>query len=52
VRLPDGQAISFPIDGFAKYCLVNGVDQLGFLQSQHDAIADYEARHAARVVTR
>ena len=51
VRLPDGQAIPFPIDGFAKYCLVNGVDQLGFLQSQHDAIAAYEAKNAARVQT-
>lgn len=51
VCLPDGQAIPFPIDGFAKYCLVNGVDQLGFLQSQHDAIAAYEAKNAARVQT-
>jgi 3-isopropylmalate/(R)-2-methylmalate dehydratase small subunit len=51
VRLPDGQAIPFPIDGFAKYCLVNGVDQLGFLQSQEAEIADYEAKNVARVQT-
>lgn len=51
VRLPDGQVIAFPIDGFAKYCLVNGVDQLGFLQSQHDMIGDYEAQHTPRVNT-
>ena len=34
--LPDGQQIGFPIDAFAKHCLLNGVDQLGFLQSQED----------------
>jgi len=51
VRLPDGQAIPFPIDGFAKYCLVNGVDQFGFLQSQHDAVAAYETEHTPRVNT-
>lgn len=51
VRLPDGQAITFPIDGFAKYCLLNGVDQLGFLQSQEDAIIEYEARHPATIST-
>jgi 3-isopropylmalate/(R)-2-methylmalate dehydratase small subunit len=51
VRLPDGQTIPFPIDGFAKYCLLNGVDQLGFLQAQEDAIAAFEAAHPARVNT-
>jgi 3-isopropylmalate/(R)-2-methylmalate dehydratase small subunit len=51
VRLPDGTAISFPIDTFAKYCLLNGVDQLGFLQSQEEAIAQYEAQYPARVAT-
>ncbi len=30
LTLPDGRAVTFPIDGFAKYCLLNGVDQLGF----------------------
>jgi 3-isopropylmalate/(R)-2-methylmalate dehydratase small subunit len=43
VVLPDGRAVSFPIDGFSKYCLLNGVDQLGFLLSLDDAIAAYEA---------
>lgn len=51
VRLPDGQAIPFPIDGFAKYCLLNGVDQFGFLQSQHDEIVTYETQHTPRVNT-
>ncbi|HEY0601749.1 MAG TPA: 3-isopropylmalate dehydratase small subunit [Herpetosiphonaceae bacterium] len=51
VILPDGTAVSFPIDQFAKYCLLNGVDQLGFLLSQEDEIAQYEAEHGARVTT-
>ncbi len=51
VVLPDGQQISFPIDPFAKHCLLNGVDQLGFLMSQSAAIDAYETSHPARVNT-
>jgi 3-isopropylmalate/(R)-2-methylmalate dehydratase small subunit len=49
--LPDGQKVSFPIDPFAKHCLLNGVDQLGFLQAEEPAIEAFEAAHAARVHT-
>ena len=42
VGLPDGSEVSFPIDGFARYCLVEGIDQLGFLQQQLDEISNYE----------
>ena len=42
VTLPDGTSASFPIDGFAKYCLLNGVDELGFLLSQEAVIAGFE----------
>jgi 3-isopropylmalate/(R)-2-methylmalate dehydratase small subunit len=42
VTLPDGSTASFPIDAFAKYCLLNGVDELGFLLAQDAAIAAYE----------
>jgi len=44
VTLPDGTAATFPLDAFAKYCLMNGVDELGFLLSQEEAIAKYESR--------
>jgi len=44
LKLPDGRAIEFPIDGFSRYCLMNGLDQLGFLLEQQDAIAAYERR--------
>ena len=44
LSLPDGRSVTFPIDGFARYCLLNGVDELGFLLSKQSEIAAYEAR--------
>ena len=44
VTLPDGEAVRFPIDPFARYCLLNGVDELAFLLSHDEAIAAYEHR--------
>jgi 3-isopropylmalate/(R)-2-methylmalate dehydratase small subunit len=38
--------VSFPLEAFARYCLLNGVDELGFLLSQDERIADYERQHA------
>lgn len=51
LTLPDGCAVTFPIDGFAKYCLLNGVDQLGFLLNLDAEIQAYESANAARVNT-
>lgn len=51
LTLPGGESVKFPIDPFAKHCLLNGVDQLGFLLSETEAIESYEASHAQRVVT-
>ena len=44
IRLPDGRAVGFPIEAFARYCLMNGVDELGYLLGQAEAIAAYERR--------
>jgi len=44
VALPDGTTASFPLDGFAKYCLMNGVDELGFLLSKEQEIAAFESK--------
>jgi len=52
VTLPDGSSHQFPLDPFARHCLLNGVDELGFLLEQGSAIADYESSHPARVSTR
>jgi 3-isopropylmalate/(R)-2-methylmalate dehydratase small subunit len=46
LRLPDGRAVTFPVEAFARYCLMNGVDELGYLLQQADAIAAYERRAA------
>ena len=51
LTLPGGQRVSFPIDPFTKHCLLNGVDQMGFLLGEEDEIAAYEASHAAWVRT-
>jgi len=42
ITLPGGGKASFAIDAFARYCLTNGVDELGFLLSQDAAIAAFE----------
>jgi len=44
VRLADGTEIGFPIDDFSRYCLVEGIDQLGFLQKHEDEISNFEER--------
>jgi 3-isopropylmalate/(R)-2-methylmalate dehydratase small subunit len=45
LTLPDGTQVKFPLEGFARYCLLNGIDELGFLLSQNPAIAAYEQSH-------
>jgi len=42
VSLPGGRSVAFSIDRFARYCLVEGIDQLGYLQKQLDAIESFE----------
>jgi 3-isopropylmalate/(R)-2-methylmalate dehydratase small subunit len=42
LRLEDGTEATFTIDPFAKYCLINGVDELGFLLQQVDSVASFE----------
>lgn len=46
LRLPDGRAVKFPIEPFARYCLMHGVDQLGYLLSKNAEISAYEQRSA------
>jgi 3-isopropylmalate/(R)-2-methylmalate dehydratase small subunit len=49
--LPDGRKVEFPIDSFSKHCLLNGVDQMGFLLGLDNDIAAYEANNTKRVNT-
>jgi 3-isopropylmalate/(R)-2-methylmalate dehydratase small subunit len=46
VTLPDGSTAKFPIDDFAKHCLLNGIDQLGYLLSFDAEITKHEQRVA------
>jgi 3-isopropylmalate/(R)-2-methylmalate dehydratase small subunit len=51
LMLPDGRGVTFPVDAFSRYCLLNGVDQLGFLLNLDEQTAAYEAEYPARVNT-
>jgi 3-isopropylmalate/(R)-2-methylmalate dehydratase small subunit len=42
LAIEDGKTVKFPIDSFARYCLLNGVDQLGYVLQQSAAIDAYE----------
>lgn len=51
LTLPDGLTVQFPIDEFAKQCMLEGVDELGYILNQSDAIASYEAKRPLTVNT-
>ena len=42
LRTSSGKTYSFPLDGFSQTCLLEGVDQLGWLLGRTDAITGYE----------
>ena len=44
LTLPTGREVSFPIEAFARHCLLNGVDELGYLLSRSGEIEAYERR--------
>ncbi|HEX6570448.1 MAG TPA: 3-isopropylmalate dehydratase small subunit [Steroidobacteraceae bacterium] len=48
LRLPDRREVSFPIDAFSRYCLMHGIDELGYLLNQRSAIERYERARLAR----
>jgi 3-isopropylmalate/(R)-2-methylmalate dehydratase small subunit len=43
LTLPDGRAVPFQLDPFSKTCLLEGVDELGYLAARSDAIAQFES---------
>jgi 3-isopropylmalate/(R)-2-methylmalate dehydratase small subunit len=46
LTLPTGASVGFPIEPFARHCLVNGVDELGYLLSKLSDIERFEAARA------
>jgi len=48
---PSGRTVQFPVDGFSKHCLVEGVDELGFILQQESAIAAFESQRVGSIDT-
>ena len=51
ITLADGKSATFPIDPFSKQCLLDGVDELGYIQKQEEAIQAHEKSRKAWVNT-
>ena len=51
LRLPDGSAIAFKVDSFARRMILDGTDELGYLLAHVSQLDAYEAQHPARVST-
>jgi 3-isopropylmalate/(R)-2-methylmalate dehydratase small subunit len=51
LTLPSGKTVEFPVDAFSKHCLLEGVDELGYIQGQDEAIAAYEKNRPATLNT-
>jgi 3-isopropylmalate/(R)-2-methylmalate dehydratase small subunit len=51
IELPDSRRVNFPIDEFSKTCLLEGIDQLGYLIKQESHIMAYERENPTRVNT-
>jgi 3-isopropylmalate/(R)-2-methylmalate dehydratase small subunit len=46
LTLPTGVSIEFPIEAFARHCLLHGIDELGYLRGKLPEIERYESMHA------
>jgi 3-isopropylmalate/(R)-2-methylmalate dehydratase small subunit len=47
IQLPTGDRVHFPLEVFARHCLLNGVDELGLLLGRMEEIIAYEQRRSA-----
>ncbi len=52
VTLPDGRRVEFAVDAFSKTCMLEGVDELGYMLKQSAAIDAYEASRFSTLNTR
>ena len=48
---PGGRQVEFPVDGFSKHCLIEGVDELGYILRHEAEIAGFEAQRVGSVNT-
>lgn len=44
IRLPNGDSLSFEVDAFRKYCLLNGLDDIGLTLQHRQEIEQFEAK--------
>jgi 3-isopropylmalate/(R)-2-methylmalate dehydratase small subunit len=51
MTLPDGGKIEFPVDPFSKHCLLEGVDELGYILGQQTSIEAFESRRECTLNT-
>jgi 3-isopropylmalate/(R)-2-methylmalate dehydratase small subunit len=51
LTLPSGRSVEFAVDEFSKHCLVNGVDELGYIQQNEANIAAFEAKREGSINT-
>lgn len=51
LTIGDGRSVQFPVDPFAKHCLLEGVDELGYILQQEPAIAAFEAQRVGSLNT-
>ena len=51
ITLPDSTKVKFPVDPFSKTCLLQGIDELGWILKQDAAIASFEAGRLGSINT-
>ena len=51
LTLPGGETVTFPVPPFSRYCLLNGIDEMGFLLGTSGDTATYEAAHQSSFST-
>lgn len=51
ITLPNGEQVTFPIDAFSKTCLLEGIDELGYLMKFRPEVEAYEAQRQYAVST-
>jgi 3-isopropylmalate/(R)-2-methylmalate dehydratase small subunit len=52
LTLANGRKVQFPVDDFAKHCLLEGIDELGYILKQEPAVAAFETAHPPGIDTR
>jgi 3-isopropylmalate/(R)-2-methylmalate dehydratase small subunit len=48
---PSGRKVEFPVDGFSRHCLLEGVDELGYILAHEADIAAFESKRVGSVNT-